>query len=303
LLPACLCCQFPMEPSSLPSATLFIADIPASLSEQEFFSVFQIQEGFKSARLRKDRNNHTVGLADFEDSDSASLTMETLQGYKWNPHVDKGITIHYSHNATNSQRTRTDFEKNTNRFRNERGFVQGSNARDRESPLHENGPRSTPPSLSVSFMPDLSPLQQNTPTQSQMPNMPNYTYPNMFPSLPTDASSTLYVEGLPSDATEREVAHIFRPFPGYQSLRILTKESKQNPSRLYNLCFVEFDNKYQATFALNHLQGYRLDKDDTKGLTMSYAKTERKPRLNKPLDGRLEGSVSRKSPSNTQRNE
>jgi RNA recognition motif-containing protein len=97
----------------------------------------------------------------------------------------------------------------------------------------------------------------------------------MFPSLPSDASSTLYVEGLPSDATEREVARIFssfhlffsipflkfskdifRPFPGYQSLRILTKESKQNPSRLYNLCFVEFDNKYQATFALNHLQGY-----------------------------------------------
>jgi len=43
---------------------------------------------------------------------------------------------------------------------------------------------------------------------------------------------------------------------------------------------VEFDNKYQATFALNHLQGYRLDKDDIKGLTMSYAKTERKLRQN-----------------------
>lgn len=32
--------------------------------------------------------------------------------------------------------------------------------------------------------------------------------------LPPDASSTLYVEGLPADATEREVGHIFRRFEG-----------------------------------------------------------------------------------------
>ena len=40
---------------------------------------------------------------------------------------------------------------------------------------------------------------------------PNY----MSAQLPRDASSTLYVEGLPSDATEREVAHIFRRFEGH----------------------------------------------------------------------------------------
>jgi RNA recognition motif-containing protein len=38
-------------------------------------------------------NSSTVGFADFEDSESASLAMETLQGYKWAPHVDKGISI------------------------------------------------------------------------------------------------------------------------------------------------------------------------------------------------------------------
>ena len=40
--------------------------------------------------------------------------------------------------------------------------------------------------------------------------MPNY----LAIQLPPDASSTLYVEGLPSDATEREVSHIFRRFEG-----------------------------------------------------------------------------------------
>ena len=40
--------------------------------------------------------------------------------------------------------------------------------------------------------------------------MPNY----LAMQLPLDASSTLYVEGLPPDATEREVSHIFRRFEG-----------------------------------------------------------------------------------------
>ena len=32
--------------------------------------------------------------------------------------------------------------------------------------------------------------------------------------------ATLYVEGVPMDATEREVYHLFRPFPGLTSLRL-----------------------------------------------------------------------------------
>jgi len=99
-----------------------------------------------------------------------------------------------------------------------------------------------------------------------------------YPTLSPDAVSTLYIEGLPLDATEREVSHIFRQMPGYLSLRILPKESKQHPNRTYNLCFVEFDHKYQATMAMHTLQGYKMDKNDTKGLSISYAKTSRKER-------------------------
>jgi len=279
-LPACLLPpNLTMESTpSLPSNTLFVADIPSHVTQEDFVSIFSHQEGLKNARLRKDRNNHAVGFADFEDSESASFAMETLQGYKWSVN-DQGITIHFSNNATNPSR-RPENERSTHVSRADRNFGHSSSSREAE-----NG-RS---GLTVPFMPDLVSPQQNPP---QLSSHPNYGYPNIFPTLPNDASSTLYVEGLPADATEREIAHIFRPFPGYQSLRILTKESKQNPSRVYNLCFVEFDNKYQATFALNHLQGYRLDKDDTKGLSMTYAKSERKPRQPTKL----------KSPS-TQRNE
>ena len=63
------------------------------------------------------------------------------------------------------------------------------------------------------------------------------------------------------------------------------------PSRVYNLCFVEFDNKYQATVAMHALQGYRMDKNDTKGLTISYAKSDRKERRRneKPQTPQTEG--------------
>lgn len=74
------------------------------------------------------------------------------------------------------------------------------------------------------------------------------------PQLSPDAAPTLYVEGLPLDATEREVAHIFRQMPGYLGIRIKPKESKQHPSRVFNLCWVEFETKYNAAVALHHLK-------------------------------------------------
>ena len=72
------------------------------------------------------------------------------------------------------------------------------------------------------------------------------------PLLPPDASNTLFVEGLPADCTRREVsrillansvlyaimfqvcatpslpfADIFRPFVGFEEVRLVNKESRQ----------------------------------------------------------------------------
>lgn len=55
-----------------------------------------------------------------------------------------------------------------------------------------------------------------------------------------EATCSIYVEGVPIDATEREVAHIFRPFPGYLSSWLILKE-KSNGKK-YFFCFVDFDN-------------------------------------------------------------
>ncbi|KAJ3692729.1 hypothetical protein LUZ60_011824 [Juncus effusus] len=72
--------------------------------------------------------------------------------------------------------------------------------------------------------------------------------------LPRDASSTLYVEGLPPSCTRREVSHIFRPFVGYREVRLVTKEGKNKDGNPHVLCFVDFTGPAHAAVALDALQ-------------------------------------------------
>ncbi|TVU04710.1 hypothetical protein EJB05_47841 [Eragrostis curvula] len=99
------------------------------------------------------------------------------------------------------------------------------------------------------------------------------------PPLPPDASSTLYIEGLPANCTRREVsllflsssmpswcfgsltlasADIFRPFVGFREVRLVNKESRHPGGDPHVLCFVDFDNPAQATVALEALQVLRV---------------------------------------------
>ncbi|GAB4826165.1 hypothetical protein Ancab_009032 [Ancistrocladus abbreviatus] len=74
-------------------------------------------------------------------------------------------------------------------------------------------------------------------------------------SLPPDASSTLFVEGLPANCTRREVAHIFRPFVGYKEVRLVIKESRHSGGDPIVLCFVDFLTPAHAATAMDALQG------------------------------------------------
>ncbi|THU63980.1 hypothetical protein C4D60_Mb01t21610 [Musa balbisiana] len=88
------------------------------------------------------------------------------------------------------------------------------------------------------------------------------------PPLPPDASNTLFVEGLPADCTRREVSHIFRPFVGFEEVRLVNKESRQPRGDPIILCFVDFTTAAQAAIALEALQGYRFDENDRKSANL-----------------------------------
>ncbi|XP_006360156.1 RNA-binding protein 2-like isoform X3 [Solanum tuberosum] len=73
-------------------------------------------------------------------------------------------------------------------------------------------------------------------------------------TLPPDASSTLFVEGLPADCTRREVSHLFRPFLGYKEVRLVPKGSRHAGGDPLILCFVDFVSPLHAATAMDALQ-------------------------------------------------
>ncbi|XP_049385785.1 RNA-binding protein 1-like [Solanum stenotomum] len=89
-------------------------------------------------------------------------------------------------------------------------------------------------------------------------------------TLPPGASNTLFIEGLPSDSTRREVAHIFRPFIGYKEVRLVKRDSKY-PAEDPILGFVDFRNPACAATALRALQGYKMDED---GIHSTYLRLQ-----------------------------
>jgi hypothetical protein len=94
-----------------------------------------------------------------------------------------------------------------------------------------------------------------------------------FLDFKKNATNIVYVEGLPLNATEREVAHVFRPFPGFKSVRLITRDKGGEKSVI---CFADFDDILQSTVCINTLQGYRFDKNDLVGLHFSYGVSKQK---------------------------
>nr|XP_018684209.1 PREDICTED: RNA-binding protein 1-like isoform X1 [Musa acuminata subsp. malaccensis] len=77
--------------------------------------------------------------------------------------------------------------------------------------------------------------------------------------LSPEESNILFVDGLPTDCTRREVGHLFRPFIGFKEIRVVHKEPRRTGDKARVLCFVEFDNAKCALTALEALQGYKFD--------------------------------------------
>lgn len=94
-----------------------------------------------------------------------------------------------------------------------------------------------------------------------------------------DESNILFVDGLPTDCTRREVAHLFRPFVGFKDLRLVHKEPRRSGDKAYALCFVEFSDAKCAATAMEALQEYRFDERKADGpfLKIQFARFPFRP--------------------------
>ena len=111
-------------------------------------------------------------------------------------------------------------------------------------------------------------------------------------TLPNDATSTIFADGLPIDVTRREISHIFRPFEGYSDVRLIQRDSVKNPGEKMFLGFIEFDSEIHAFTAMNIVNGYKLDDSTEDGYVMklTFARSLRNPSLR---DGNKNGNERR----------
>ncbi|KAL7150848.1 hypothetical protein ABFS83_05G141500 [Erythranthe nasuta] len=80
-------------------------------------------------------------------------------------------------------------------------------------------------------------------TSSGIPDV-SYERPNSMlrtdgPPVSAGESNVLFVDGLPTDSTRREIGHLFRPFIGFRELRVVHKEPRRRGDKAMVLCFVE----------------------------------------------------------------
>ncbi|PIN13218.1 hypothetical protein CDL12_14159 [Handroanthus impetiginosus] len=114
-------------------------------------------------------------------------------------------------------------------------------------------------------------------TSPGIPDVP-YERPNSMrrsvgPPVPAGDSNILFVDGLPTDCTRREIGHLFRPFIGFRELRVVHKEPRRRGDRAMVLCFVEFTDAKCALTAMEALQGYKFDdkKPDSPHIKIHFA--------------------------------
>ncbi|CAN6439010.1 unnamed protein product [Victoria cruziana] len=137
------------------------------------------------------------------------------------------------------------------------------------------GPPANPVMIGGSglVLPDIAANSRNMGFNNQQP-VDLAARPGREGLLPPDASNTLFIEGLPTDSTQREVAHIFRPFLGYKEVRLVTKNPRNPGGNPVVLCFVDFINANCAATALGILHGYKMDEQDPSSpvLKMQFAR-------------------------------
>lgn len=133
------------------------------------------------------------------------------------------------------------------------GLAAGISTRSYQSSLEDPIVTSQTQDLSarISLMPAVNPdlLYERPPSQQRVDGLP----------VSPGESNILFVDGLPTDCTRREVGHIFRPFIGFKDIKVIHKVPRRSGDKAMVLCFVEFNDSKCALTAMNALQGYKFD--------------------------------------------
>jgi len=236
-----------------------VREIPPDLDHATVEELFNKQPGFLTFR----RLPHFT-FVEFTDIETSTQALQNLQGYTFRPSYDKPLHIEYDKDTREDTRKRkveySDRDKST------------SYPSDRDNKRRERDSRES----SNSYRDDYS--------RSRDYRYNDYFYNQQYPpfnafntyapgtsttsTMPNDCS-TLYVTGLPKDITERELSIVFRFMPGFTRVRLITRNEKMP------FCFADFSDPGTANYALQTLQGFRVDMRDDFGMHLEFDKNHR----------------------------
>lgn len=197
----------------------------------------------------------------FKEFSSATNALKSLQGF---PFYNKAMRINYAKtksdvvakaDGTYVERPKKIVKRED--LRKGKATTQGANnanvAAPAPMPVAQEPRRPAAPAPTQQSIQDrIGWNPQQTPNAPKAPQKPQGV---------AEPNRTLFVESLPSEATDTMLSMLFRQYPGFQEVRLI-------PGR--NVAFVDYQNEYQAGMAMQGLQGFAMTPDVK--LNLSYAR-------------------------------
>jgi len=242
-----------------PSRTLLLRDLAHRTTEDDLRAFFArvAPAGFRSARLRKDRAQTTIGFAYYASVDDADAALRVARSHKL---CGKVPSIFFARSTTaaptNGGSHTTNGASSAKRARGPEGDDDDDGAGYGKAARRDQRLSSFSSSAPYAATP-LAPrrLKETNHPPPQQHGTLDWGGPHQGGSVThhhgggvAPASRTLYVDGVPADMAVRELGHVFRPFPGFDSIRL--KDGPRGP-----FAFVEFDSPAEALVALRAANG------------------------------------------------
>jgi hypothetical protein len=250
-----------------PSETLYLGDLRNNYSREEIVAAFQGVPGYVATRVRNDKFNHSVAFVEFASVQQAADARDALHNVLKIRPQDPPVTIHFARPSVPLPELPPPGSGGLKRGRDAPGPQQmmpppqqhmGGAAVDVRNVRPRGGPAG-PTAMLMGGGGGMAPDAASAYGQPQQRG----------PMEPAPPGPSLFVEGVPPDASEREIAHVFRPFIGYLGMRLVARRIQLAP-----LVFVDFASTEAAVAAREGLQGYKFDPADPtdRGIHIQFAR-------------------------------
>ncbi|XP_028399533.1 protein couch potato-like [Dendronephthya gigantea] len=265
--------------------TLFVSGLPANVRSREIYLLFRAYKGYEGFQLKltdKLGKPSPVAFVTFLEREDAEECKSDLQGVRFDPEVSQALRIEFA-------KTNTKVSKMA--YRN--GAVKMASPTEALTPLDLTGLSFFAASEPVSWHParisyadsPTSPLPspihspvinhfqhtlQHHPLYQPV-NMQSSTFSLRPPAMVTNDNpvcSTLFVANLGQSCTETELHNFFARTLGFKRIKMLNKGNAP-------CCFVEYQDVYHASVAMNMLQGHAMPSSEgvRGGIRIEYARS------------------------------